>query len=285
MKNVLKKIAVLSLSVACACMGFPQTAQAAESDEMVAIHVQTPSDWENPCAWAWNEDGTNAFEAWPGDELDADADNAGWYYIYVPEFANHVIINANAGGVQTEEIVLEEGKESWITISDAENNEVSYDALTTGELPEYVAKFAVHARVDASWEAPCLWAWSAPDGTNVYESWPGKELSYNEESGWYTAKVPEGVNSVIINGNGGEVQTSDISFETGKDVWVVVNGPEDYEVTYEEPEVAAAGGEVAGAVTDETKKNTPVAPIAAGCGVVAVAAVAGVVVAKKKKAA
>jgi len=385
MKNVLKKIAVLSLSVACACMGFPQTAQAAENDEMVAIHVQTPSDWENPCAWAWNEDGTNAFEAWPGDELDVDADNAGWYYIYVPEFANHVIINANDGGVQTEEIVLEEGKESWITISDAENNEVSYDALTTGELPEYVAKFAVHARVDASWEAPCLWAWSAPDGTNVYESWPGKELSYNEESGWYTAKVPEWVNSVIINGNGGEVQTedlsidpaevwitvdadgkadysyvdpdkaeapnvtvhvmapsdwdapnlwawsapdgtnvystwpgealeegengwltkeipgwvnsiivngnggevqtSDISIETGKDVWVVVNGPEDYEVTYEEPEVASAGGEVAGAVTDETKKNTPVAPIAAGCGVVAVAAVAGVVVAKKKKAA
>ena len=105
--------------------------------------------------------------------MDADSANEGWYYIWVPTWVNHVIVNANDGNVQTAEQVLDGEKDCWITVTDADNAEVTYDKQTTGETPEYVEKFAIHAKVDAGWENPCLWAWSAPDGTNAFEAWYG----------------------------------------------------------------------------------------------------------------
>ena len=65
------------------------------TEERNALYVQVPEDWENPCVWAWDSDGNNAFTAWPGEEMEADAANDGWYYIWLPAWANHVIINAN----------------------------------------------------------------------------------------------------------------------------------------------------------------------------------------------
>lgn len=141
----------------------PMTANAEttqNTEERNALYVQVPEDWENPCVWAWDSDGNNAFTAWPGEEMEADAANDGWYYIWLPTWANHVIINANEGNVQTEEQILDTNA-AWITVSAADTVEISYESKTTGEAPAYVEKFVVHAKVDDSWEAPCLWAWSA----------------------------------------------------------------------------------------------------------------------------
>ena len=212
---------------------FPMTAFADE--ERTAVYVQVPEDWENPCAWAWDEDGNNAFDAWPGGELEADSANEGWYYIWLPSWANHVIINANDGNVQTEELILE-GKDAWITVSAADSVEVSYEKQTTGETPEYVEKFLIHAKVDASWETPCLWAWSAPDGTNAFETWPGMAMK-EDENGWYTAKAPIWVNSIIINANEGSVQTEDISIDPAE-VWVTVDAEGGYDFSYKDPDKA-----------------------------------------------
>ena len=371
----------------------PMTANAEttqDTENRNALYVQVPEDWENPCIWAWDSDGNNAFAAWPGEEMEADAANDGWYYIWLPDWANHVIVNANEGSVQTDEQILDTNA-AWIKVSAADAVEISYEKQTEGEAPAYVEKFAVHAKVDESWEKPCLWAWSAPDGTNAFAAWPGEEMKSGED-GWYTIKVPvwvnsiivnandgsvqtedisidpaelwvtvaadgsydfsyknpdqaevpnvtihvsapadwnapclwawsapdgtnafaawpgealeegEGgwlvkeipgwVNSVIINGNDGSVQTTDISVETGKDIWLVVNGPEDYTVSYEAVDLpegdAAAVTEQetaeATAGTDEpaenTEKSTPVVPIVIG---VLVVAAGGAAVAVKKK--
>ena len=100
---------------------------------------------------------------------------------------------------------------------------------------------------------------------------------------------------MIVNGNEGSVQTTDISVESGKDIWLVINGPEDYTVSYEEPELAAeteadaAAEEVTEAETaeeseavEETKeKSSPAGPIAAA--VIVAAAGAGIGIAAKKK--
>ena len=148
----------------------------------------------------------------------------------------------------------------------------------------------------SDWESPCLWAWSAPDGTNAFASWPGEALEEGE-NGWLQKTVPGWINSVIVNGNEGSVQTTDISVESGKDIWLVINGPEDYTVSYEEPELAAeteadaAAEEVTEAETaeeseavEETKeKSSPAGPIAAAAIVVAAGAGIGIA-AKKKKA-
>ena len=341
------------------------------TEERNALYVQVPEDWADPCVWAWDSDGNNAFTAWPGEEMEADAANDGWYYIWLPAWANHVIVNANEGNVQTEEQILDTNA-AWITVSAADTVEISYESKTTGEAPAYVEKFVVHAKVDDSWDNPCLWAWSAPDGTNAFAAWPGEEMKAGED-GWYSIKVPvwvnsiivnanegsvqtedisidpaeletpnvtihvsapadwngpclwawsapdgtnafaawpgealeegEGgwlvkeipgwVNSIIVNGNEGSVQTTDISVETGKDIWLTINGPEDYTVSYEEIALeetneTVATQEPAEAVeatieaAENTEKSTPVVPIVIGVLVVVAAGGAAVAVSKKK---
>ena len=260
------------------------------TEERNALYVQVPEDWENPCVWAWDSDGNNAFTAWPGEEMEADAANDGWYYIWLPAWANHVIINANEGNVQTEEQILDTNA-AWITVSAADTVEISYESKTTGEAPAYVEKFVVHAKVDDSWEAPCLWAWSAPDGTNAFAAWPGEALEEGE-GGWLVKEIPGWVNSIIVNGNEGSVQTTDISVETGKDIWLTINGPEDYTVSYEEialeettetvtTQESAEAVEATNEAAENTEKSTPFVPIVIGVLVVA-ARGAAVAVSKKK---
>lgn len=236
MGKSIKRIYALLCMVAMFVMMIPSMAFAAEADETkVAINVKVPDDWQNPCVWAWDEDGNNAFEAWPGEECEATPDNEGWYYVWVPDWANHVIVNANAGEVQTGELVLD-GKDAWIIVSDADNAEISYDAQTTGDTPEYTEKFLIHAKVDDSWENPNLWAWSAPDGTNAFEVWPGKAMTAGED-GWYTAKAPTWVNSIIINANNGDVQTEDLSIDPAE-IWVTVAEDGTADFSYTDPEKA-----------------------------------------------
>ena len=290
MSKVMKKIIAFCFMAVLTIAMIPQTIKADEAtDAKKAVYVQVPQDWENPCVWAWDDDGNNACEAWPGEEMEADSANEGWYYIWVPTWVNHVIVNANDGNVQTAEQVLDGEKDCWITVTDADNAEVTYDKQTTGETPEYVEKFAIHAKVDAGWENPCLWAWSAPDGTNAFASWPGEALT--KDGDWYNIQVPGWINSVIINANEGAVQTTDLSVEAGKEVWVVVTDAEIAQVFYEAPAQDAAATEPAAETTVPASTEAPQeAAKSSNTGVIVGIAAAVVllgggaaIVAKKKK--
>lgn len=233
MKKTIAILAVLVLLLAA----FPVTATAAEATEMIPVVVSVPEGWNSPNLWAWADDGTNAFAAWPGEALEELAE--GWYYVYVPNYVQNVIVNANQGedtAVQTDAIVVEAGKEVWITVAEDLSATVSYEAQLRGEIPAYVEKFVIHAYVPLSWKTVNLWAWSAPDGTNAFESWPGELLTEGED-GWFTGKAPTWINSLIINGNEGTVQTADIAVE-GKELWITVYEDLSYELSYEDPNKA-----------------------------------------------
>ena len=233
----MKKAIAIFVSVLLMMSALSLTAFAAEDDEMVPVVVQVPEGWDAPHVWAWADDGTNAFAAWPGEEMEPLAE--GWYYIYVPGFVQNVIVNANQGtdaAVQTDGIVVEAGKEVWITVAEDATASVSYEAQLRGEIPAYVEKFVVHAYVPLSWKTVNLWAWSAPDGTNAFEAWPGAAMKEGED-GWFTGKVPTWVNSLIVNGNEGSVQTEDISIEA-KELWITVYEDLTYELSYEDPNKA-----------------------------------------------
>lgn len=236
MTKSMKKAAMFLFMFALTTVCFSTMNVRAEK-ERTAIYVQTPEDWSDPCVWAWDEEGNNAFAAWPGGETEEDVNNAGWYYIWIPSWANHVIVNANEGSIQTGELILEGGN-TWITVTDTENAEVSYDALTEGDIPEYVEKFEIHTKVADSWDNPCLWAWSAPDGTNAFEAWPGEALKQGED-GWYTGKAPIWVNSIIINANEGSVQTEDISVDPAE-MWITVEEDGSYDFSYDDPNAVSA---------------------------------------------
>ncbi|MBQ8587012.1 MAG: starch-binding protein [Oscillospiraceae bacterium] len=233
MKKTIAILAVLVLLLAA----FPVTATAAEATEMIPVVVSVPEGWNSPNLWAWADDGTNAFAAWPGEALEELAE--GWYYVYVPNYVQNVIVNANQGedtAVQTDAIAVEAGKEVWITVAEDLSATVSYEAQLRGEIPAYVEKFVIHAYVPLSWKTVNLWAWSAPDGTNAFESWPGELLTEGED-GWFTGKAPTWINSLIINGNEGTVQTADIAVE-GKELWITVYEDLSYELSYEDPNKA-----------------------------------------------
>lgn len=233
MKKMIAVLLTLMMCIACVSV----TALAADADEMIPIVAEVPENWEVPCLWAWADDGTNAFAAWPGEEMEALG--GGWYYAYVPGFVQNVIVSANQGtdaAAQTEGIVVEAGKAAWITVSDDGAAAVAYEAQTETEIPEYVEKFVVHAYVPLEWKTVNMWAWSAPDGTNAFSAWPGAEMKEGE-NGWFTGKAPAWVNSLIINGNEGSVQTEDISIE-GKELWITVYEDLTYELSYEDPDKA-----------------------------------------------
>lgn len=235
----MKKIIAAFLTVMLLMSALPMAVGAEEANPvtMVPVAVQVPEEWGVPSLWAWSNDGTNAFAAWPGEELDVLAE--GWYYTYVPEYVQNVIVNANQGtddAVQTDALAVEAGKEVWITVAEDLSTTISYDAQLRVEIPEYVERFVVHAYVPLSWKTANLWAWSAPDGTNAFESWPGKEMKEGED-GWFTGRVPTWVNSLIVNGNNGSVQTEDISIE-GKELWLTVYKDLTYDLSYEDPNKA-----------------------------------------------
>ena len=233
----MKKTIAILIAVMLVLAMVPMTAYAAEDTEMIPVVVSVPDGGDAPHAWAWADDGTNAFAAWPGEEMEVLED--GWYYIYVPSFVQNVIVNANQdtdAPVQTDGIVVEAGKAAWITVAEDNTAAVSYDALTGTEVPAYVEKFVVHAYVPLTWETVNMWAWSAPDGTNAFEAWPGEAMAEGED-GWFTGKAPTWVNSLIINGNEGSVQTADITIE-GKELWITVYEDLTYELSYEDPEKA-----------------------------------------------
>ena len=233
MKKTIAALIAVMLMVSCLSL----TAYAAEDAEMVPVVVKVPEGWDAPHVWAWADDGTNAFAAWPGEEMEVLAE--GWYYIYVPGFVQNIIVNANQGtdaAVQTDGIVVEAGKEVWITVAEDKTAAVSYEAQLRGEIPAYVEKFVVHAYVPLSWKTVNMWAWSAPDGINAFESWPGQAMTEGED-GWFTGKAPTWINSLIVNGNEGTVQTADISVE-GKELWLTVYEDLTYDLSYEDPNKA-----------------------------------------------
>jgi len=55
----------------------------------------------------------------------------GWLTKEIPGWVNSVIVNANEGTVQTQDISIETGKDIWVVVTDAENYEVSYEEPTT----------------------------------------------------------------------------------------------------------------------------------------------------------
>ena len=104
-----------------------------------------------------------------------------------------------------------------------------------------------------------------------------------------TLSVPGWVNSIIVNGSDGSVQTSDLSVETGKDLWIVVSDAENAEVTYEAPAKTVETAEAPAAESEptvaaepaETKSNAM--PIVIVVVVVIAVVAGGVVISKKKK--
>ena len=66
MRKRWKNWGLFILAALLSVFAVPLTAFAQKGEERAAVYVQVPQDWESPCIWAWDEEGNNAFAAWPG---------------------------------------------------------------------------------------------------------------------------------------------------------------------------------------------------------------------------
>ncbi len=101
------------------------------------------------------------------------------------------------------------------------------------EGPETPAEDTIHvyAKVPADWTDPCCWAWNGAEQKNAFAGWPGEAMTLDGE--WYVIEVPVWCDFVIINGNGGAVQTADLEIVAGKDVHVDASDPTNVTVEQE----------------------------------------------------
>ncbi len=218
----------------CLTLGLCGTALAAEpvlavpkapDPGMVFVHASVPASWNNPGAWAWNED-RNVFDAWPGEPMEPDGD---WYTIQIPDWAGFFIVNANNGSVQTEDLPIEPGREVWITVYEDGSADVAYEA-PAARVPDPGMVF-IHAAVPAGWTAPGAWAWTGE--RNVFDAWPGEPMEPDGRA--YIIQVPDWTANFIVNANNGGVQTEDLPIEPGREVWITVHANSSAEVAYARP--------------------------------------------------
>ena len=81
--------------------------------------------------------------------------------------------------------------------------------------------YTVYAVVPKDWKNPSIWCWN--DSTSnppTQGAWPGSFTMTKGDDGWYSVEIPVGYNNLLINANGGGVQTPDITGAGGQDVWI-----------------------------------------------------------------
>lgn len=214
------------------------------------IRVGAPESWASAFVWAWDDNLTNAFSAWPGMELTMGAD--GFWYGEVNAQYKNVVIAEKDGGEQTADLVVT-GDENWILFGE-KNGEGKYDATISNTAPEGfeppeggssteqpttppadAGSVKVHAMVPADWTQVNAWAWKTGDNTNAFEAWPGNAMT--KDGDWYVIEVPGWVDGFIVNN--GSVQTGDLTIEAGKEVWLDATDVANVGIYYEEPDIEA----------------------------------------------
>ena len=82
----------------------------------------------------------------------------------------------------------------------------------------------LYAQVPETWEAPHVWAFTE-DGEAAYAllGWPGKAMMEDPNNeGWFYLYIPSHMDNVIINANGGSVQTDAFAL-TEDTLWVSIS--------------------------------------------------------------
>ena len=167
------------------------------SQDPVTIHAKIPETWgDNISLYAWYSGTDNNNAAWPGQEMTLGAD--GWYELDLSGAYGNIIITD--GVRQTQNLLIEPGMETWLTVEDAE----------------------VRAEVPSDWGSNIyLYAWKSNDKDVKNGEWPGVKMTEGSD-GYYHLTVNGEYDRVIINNNGGR-QTEDLVFAVNQDTTITVN--------------------------------------------------------------
>jgi len=192
-------------------------------------------------------------KAWIKTDWDGGDDSTGWEWVEMTSKGNGVFeYEAVWGGKGCNINSVNEGDGQWYPTDQIEKigdpaandkvrftfvsekmaiGKLSIEVIEKGETPvnpdipttrEQEQAITVTGIVPEGWEHCYLWAWKTIDGNdeNIFESWPGQELTITDGKVTYTFDDAVQVISVIFS-NGDGKQTKDIKYLT-KDTEIVI---------------------------------------------------------------
>lgn len=87
------------------------------------VYAKVPDSRGQPGAYTWNDEDLGQ---WPGSEMSF---NGEWYEIQMPGYHNTLIINDYVlGGEQTDDLIIEAGKDVWVVVDEDSSATVTYKA-------------------------------------------------------------------------------------------------------------------------------------------------------------
>ncbi|MBQ8539314.1 MAG: type I pullulanase [Ruminococcus sp.] len=150
---------------------------------------------------------------------------------YVDEAGKEIIGSLVSEHRLGEEYTTEAKESAYYELIDTPDNAsgiISGNTVVTYTYSYKVSGVTLHVKHEGTgtW-APYLWAWATKgsESYNVYEAWPGLQLSNPDADGWYTTAfdIPSGYDYNVIINNGSGVQTKDYTGLTASEIWVVIS--------------------------------------------------------------
>ena len=117
--------------------GFPFLApaepEAAPDVGYITVRAYITDTWDTPGVWAWNDgDGIGSvFPGWPGQPF-TERDGI-WHVMELPGWIDHIIINADGGSTQTDDLEVVMGEDIWMMIMGPDAVYLSHEAFDPEE--------------------------------------------------------------------------------------------------------------------------------------------------------
>lgn len=170
------------------------------ANALTVFYNNTASNWTKVCAYTFSEE---TLGKWPGTEMTAVADHAGWFSVEVDETkATKIIFNNGVGGgtAQTGDLTLNAAKpyynDGWTS---------SFDGEVIVEI------YTIYYNNVKNWDKVYAYGWG---GAAVTAGWPGNEMTaVADHAGWFSIDFKGGVPAnIIFNNNSGD-QTGDLTVD------------------------------------------------------------------------
>jgi len=179
----------------------------------ITIKFQKPSEWSKVYLYAWTSTTPDLLGAWPGTEIQADAD--GWYsYTFTDDITDVNLVFSNGSGSQTQDVTQVTAGTCFKTngISGGKYVVVTTDCQEGGITPPPPSGSGITVKFQKpeEWNKVYFYAWTGTS-TNLLGAWPGTEIKANAQN-WYAYTFAEGINSInMVFSNGSGSQSVDVT--------------------------------------------------------------------------
>lgn len=170
-----------------------------------SVYYTNPDQWENVYIWAWSGEDENTINytggTWPGVAMIYDTEKQAYSFTYKGEGSPEYVIFSNGDGIQTENLIFQEGK----TYDDSPMS----TGPTLPENPE--GEWSVYFTNPEGWTNVYVYAWSDTKNEVYGDYWPGVEMTYNADTELWSYSGKGTPESIVFNNNDG-VQSDNMNF-------------------------------------------------------------------------